>query len=87
MIRLPQDALPKDKVTSYTLFYVPRGRPGRAFDVLARPENYGANGVRSYLLTDGGQLHVTTEERAATPADPAPEPCEVDLKTPCGSGH
>jgi hypothetical protein len=83
MIRLPQDALPGDKVTSYTLFYVPRDRSGRAFDVLARPQTYAGNGVRSYLLTGSGQLHVTTEERAATSADPAPEPCEVDLKTPC----
>jgi hypothetical protein len=83
MIRLPQDAPPKDKVTSYTLFYVPRDRTDRAFDVLARPQTYAGNGVRSYLLTGSGQLHVTTEERAATSADPAPQPCEVDLKTPC----
>ena len=35
---------------------------------------------------DSVQLVETiAEQRAATPADPAPEPCEVDLKTPCGS--
>ena len=87
VIRLPQGALLNDQVTAYTLLYVPKDRTGRAFDVLARPQYFPGSGVRSYLLTEAGQLHVTAQERAATPADPAPEPCEVDLKAPCRTGH
>lgn len=40
-----------------------------SFVLTARPEHYGITGVRSYYLDAQGSMHVTMEDRAATPMD------------------
>ena len=39
----------------------------------ARPVTFGESGTSSFLMDEGGKIHVTSENRAATAADPVPE--------------
>jgi hypothetical protein len=75
----------EDISTSWDLTYVPHGKtPADGYDLHVRPMMYGYTGVRSYLLT-AGQIHVTWEERRATPSDPLAEECEIDPTKACWS--
>jgi type IV pilus assembly protein PilA len=45
--------------------------PGvETYTVSARPVTYGTTGERSFFMDQTGIIHVTAEDRAATPADP-----------------
>jgi hypothetical protein len=69
--------------TQYQLLYVPHGKkPDAGYDLQLTPLQYGASGIRSYMLT-GGTAHVTWEQRRATIADPLADACERDLSQPC----
>jgi hypothetical protein len=69
--------------TSWHLTYLPHGKtPADGYDLQVRPMNYGFTGIRSYLMTAEG-VHVTWEDRGATPSDPLAEPCELDPRTAC----
>jgi len=75
----------EDISTSWDLTYVPHGKTAAdGYDLHVRPMMYGYTGVRSYLLT-AGQIHVTWEERRATPSDPLAEECEIDPTKACWS--
>jgi hypothetical protein len=76
--------IPLDDIsTSWNITYVPHGKtPLDGYDLHVRPMMYGWTGIRSYLLT-GGSIHVTWEDRRATPSDPLPEACESDINSAC----
>jgi hypothetical protein len=79
-------AIPLEDIsTSWDLTYVPHGkRPADGYDLHVRPMMYGYTGVRSYFMT-GDTIHVTWEDRRATPSDPLAEECEIDPAKACGS--
>ena len=71
--------------TTWDLFYVAHGKkPADGYDLHVRPTTYGHTGIRSYLLT-AGRIHVTWQDRRATPSDPPAEVCESQIRTACGS--
>jgi hypothetical protein len=73
----------EDLSTSWNINYVPHGKtPADGYDLHVRPMTYGYTGIRSYLLT-GNAIHVTWEDRPATPSDPPTELCERDINEPC----
>ena len=39
------------------------------FTLMARPKEYGVDGVRSYFATDSSPIHATAEDRPATSND------------------
>lgn len=43
---------------------------GRSYTIRARPINYGVSGRRSFFTDESGVIRFTTEDRAATAADP-----------------
>ena len=83
-VSLPVGAYGVEVVAFYILEYVPIGaRFPRKFDLHARPHHFPSTGLRSYLLTAAGALHATSENRAATPADPGPLECESSVRVAC----
>jgi hypothetical protein len=73
----------EDLSTSWNITYVPHGKtPADGYDLHVRPLTYGFSGIRSYLLT-GDAIHVTWEDRPATPSDPPPLACESDINSAC----
>jgi hypothetical protein len=73
----------EDLSTSWNIKYVPHGKtPADGYDLHVRPMTYGYTGIRSYLLT-GDTIHVTWEDRPATPSDPLPLACESDINSTC----
>jgi hypothetical protein len=58
----------------YTYTYVPlQGASGQLdnFQLNARPQKYGINGLRSYLVSKDQVVHATPEDRPAQPTDPS----------------
>jgi len=53
---------------TYTL--TAKGPPGTAFTYVARPVEYGRNGIRSFFTDQTGIIRGTGDDRAATAADP-----------------
>jgi hypothetical protein len=76
-----------DTAAVYLLTYTPLDIEGITFELRATPATVRAgrihSGVRRYFVSGDGSLHVTREPRDATAADAAPEPCEVEPRTPC----
>jgi hypothetical protein len=76
-----------DTAAVYLLTYTPLDVEGVNFELRAAPVTAGGgrirSGVRRYLVTADGSLHVTREARDATVNDPAPDPCEVDPRAVC----
>jgi putative pyrroloquinoline-quinone binding quinoprotein len=60
---------------SYLPSFGPDGRVDSA-TIAARPATYGVTGLRSYLLTTGGEIRATGQDRPATATDPSAAPCE-----------
>lgn len=52
-----------------------------------RFELRGSQHFRRYLVSADRTVHVTTENRPATTADPPPLPCEVDVTLSCDDGR
>ena len=74
-----------DTAGVYLVTYIPLDAEGWMFLLRATPQTgsrYRA-GVRRYLVAADGSLHVTSEQRDATPDDPAPPACEIDPPAPC----
>ncbi len=65
----------------YRLVYLPRQAAEDsgvvAFAIGARPNPYGAAGVRSYLMDEDGVIHWTLADRDATIDDPIVSECEL----------
>jgi hypothetical protein len=51
-------------------------RAARNFELTARPNEYGATGIRSYFVNSTLLVRATVENRAATLGDPQAFPCE-----------
>jgi hypothetical protein len=83
--RCPDSTLGKDNqflLNGYQITYEVASS-GTSAQMTARPQQYGATGIRSYLLDAEGKLHVTMENRAATSLDDLAPVCEYELYTRC----
>jgi hypothetical protein len=70
-------------VTWYLVAYEANGsRASDGFALRAWP-HAGPGTGRSFLVAEDGEVHVTTERRAATGDDPLAEPCEADPRVAC----
>jgi hypothetical protein len=56
-------------ITMYAGSADPQGRMTR-YTVIARPEHFGKDGMRSFLTDESGIFHMTSEERVPTRQDP-----------------
>src|SRR5262249_27608297 len=75
-LALPAKSYGKAVVQIYALRYRPNGpTPAVGFDLFAHPLRYHQGNQRSFALLQDGSLHVTTENRLATSADPPPLAC------------
>ncbi len=73
------------RVGGYEITYVSMGNkdhPGD-FTLEARPESYGATGLRSYFVDQSFLIHATPENRSATASDPEALPCEFNANERC----
>ena len=60
-----------------------RAPDSSSFVMTARPDHYGVTGIRSYYLDAQGKIHVTMNDRPATPADPLAPECEWRRNVRC----
>ena len=76
-----------DTAAVYLLTYTPLDVEGVNFELRAAPLTASGgrirSGVRRYLVTADGAVHVTREARDATASDPAPDACETDPLAHC----
>ena len=76
-----------DTAAVYLLIYTPLDIEGVNFELRAAPVTTSGgrihSGLRRYLVTADGSVHVTQEARDATASDPAPNACEAEPTTPC----
>ena len=76
-----------DTAAVYLLTYTPLDIEGVDFELRAAPVTMSGgrirSGMRRYLVTADGSVHVTREARDATVSDPAPDACEADPQAVC----